>query len=91
MRQVVEQREQLEQAHQRLQQAHQRALEQEKLSSLGMMAAGISHEINNPMSFVTSNIHSLLKELQRQPSLPEPLHEYVEEVLPATGRSSRWW
>jgi two-component system NtrC family sensor kinase len=84
VRQVVEQRGQLEKAHEQLQQVHQRAIAQEKLSSLGVMAAGVAHEINNPMSFVTSNIHSLYKELGRQPSLPEPLREYVEEVLPET-------
>jgi signal transduction histidine kinase len=64
--------------------AYQRAMEQEKLSSLGMMAAGVAHEINNPMSFVTSNIHSLYRELKARPSLSEPLQEYVEDVLPAT-------
>ncbi len=77
LRQVLLQREQL-------QEAHQRALEQEKLSSLGMMAAGVAHEINNPMSFVTSNVSSLYKELQRQQELPGPLREYVAEVLPET-------
>jgi two-component system, NtrC family, sensor kinase len=77
LRQVLEQREQL-------QKAHERALEQEKLSSLGMMAAGVAHEINNPMSFVTSNVSSLYKELQRQQELPGPLREYVTEVLPET-------
>jgi two-component system NtrC family sensor kinase len=82
--QMVEQREQLAQAHERLQRVHQRALAQEKLSSLGVMAAGVAHEINNPMSFVTSNIHALYKDLKQQPSLPEPLREYVSEVLPET-------
>ncbi len=82
--QVVDQREQLAKAHERLQRVHQRALAQEKLSSLGMMAAGVAHEINNPMSFVTSNVHSLYKDLRQQPSLPEPLREYVTDVLPAT-------
>jgi two-component system NtrC family sensor kinase len=82
--QVVEQREKLAQAHERLQRVHERALAQEKLSSLGVMAAGVAHEINNPMSFVTSNVHALYKDLQQQPSLPEPLREYVSEVLPAT-------
>jgi two-component system NtrC family sensor kinase len=77
LREVVAQREQL-------QEAHQRALAQEKLSSLGMMAAGVAHEINNPMSFVTSNVRSLYKELQQQRELPEPLREYVAEVLPET-------
>jgi len=82
--QVVDQREQLAHAHERLQRVHQRALAQEKLSSLGVMAAGVAHEINNPMSFVTSNVHALYKDLQQQPSLPEPLREYVTEVLPET-------
>ncbi|WP_224250098.1 sensor histidine kinase [Hyalangium gracile] len=77
LRRVLVQQEQL-------QKAHERALEQEKLSSLGMMAAGVAHEINNPMSFVTSNVSSLYKELQRQPGLPGPLQEYVTEVLPET-------
>lgn len=77
MREIIQQREQI-------QQIHQHALEQEKLSSLGMMAAGVAHEINNPMSFVTSNVSSLYKDLKRQPELPEPLKEYVEDVLPAT-------
>ncbi len=84
LNQTLQQREQLQQAHQQLQQVHERALAHEKFSSLGMMAAGVAHEINNPMSFVTSNVHSLYKELRRQDSLPEALKEYVDEVLPET-------
>jgi two-component system NtrC family sensor kinase len=79
-----QQHKQLEQAHQQLQHVHERALAQEKLSSLGLMAAGVAHEINNPMSFVTSNLSLLLKDLRQQPSLPEPLKEYADEVLPQT-------
>ncbi|HEX5744795.1 MAG TPA: ATP-binding protein [Archangium sp.] len=74
----------LEQAHQELQQLHQRALEQERLSSLGLMAASVAHEINNPMSYVTSNVDSLLQDLKDEPNLSAPLKEYVDDVLPAT-------
>jgi two-component system, NtrC family, sensor kinase len=81
---IIQQREQLTQAQGRLRLLHDRAFEQEKLSSLGMMAAGVAHEINNPMAFVTSNIHSLSKDLQQHPLPPDLLKEYVEEVLPAT-------
>jgi two-component system NtrC family sensor kinase len=81
---IIQQREQLTQTQGRLRVLHERAFEQEKFSSLGMMAAGVAHEINNPMAFVTSNVHSLFKDLQHQPVAPELLKEYVEEVLPAT-------
>jgi signal transduction histidine kinase len=84
LEQIIQQREQLAQTQGRLRLLHERALEQEKFSSLGMMAAGVAHEINNPMAFVTSNIHSLFKDLQHQPVSPELMKEYLEEVLPAT-------
>ncbi|MFZ4616574.1 MAG: sensor histidine kinase [Rectinemataceae bacterium] len=32
---------------------------QEKLASLGALAAGIAHEVNSPLAFVLSNLHSL--------------------------------
>jgi signal transduction histidine kinase len=56
----------------------------EKLSSLGLLAAGVAHEINNPMAFVSSNVRALHRDLSEQPQLPEALREYVDDVLPAT-------
>ena len=34
-------------------------MRQEKLASLGQLAAGVAHEINNPISFVASNVREL--------------------------------
>jgi two-component system NtrC family sensor kinase len=34
-------------------------IQSEKLASIGQMAAGVAHEINNPIGFVTSNLGSL--------------------------------
>lgn len=37
----------------------------DRLSSMGMLAAGVAHEINNPLSYVLYNLESLVAELPR--------------------------
>lgn len=49
----------LHRAHIELQRAQSRLIEQEKLASLGRLVAGVAHELNNPISFVYGNIHTL--------------------------------
>lgn len=43
----------------KLQDAHDQLLQSEKMASIGQLAAGIAHEINNPIGFVSSNMTSL--------------------------------
>ncbi|WBS05726.1 PAS domain-containing protein [Pseudoduganella sp. SL102] len=43
----------------KLREAHEQLLQAEKLASIGQLAAGIAHEINNPIGFVNSNMSSL--------------------------------
>ncbi len=40
-------------------------IQMEKMASLGLLAAGIAHEINNPLSFLVSNLESLKGYVQR--------------------------
>jgi len=49
----------LEQINHQLLSQQSSMLKQEKLATLGTLAAGVAHEINNPLSFVTSNISAL--------------------------------
>jgi two-component system NtrC family sensor kinase len=43
----------------KLREAHEQLLQAEKMASVGQLAAGIAHEINNPIAFVNSNMGSL--------------------------------
>src|SRR5581483_3898637 len=72
-----------EEIHRR-EQTEQQLVESQKLEGLGQLAAGIAHEINNPMAFVTANVQCLAADLRGIPALPEPLREYRDEVIPAT-------
>lgn len=59
-------------------------IENEKLASLGTLAEGIAHEINNPMGYVTSNVRTLLADLAPLRSTDPVIAEYVDDVLPTT-------
>lgn len=49
----------LERRHQENEQVHLQLLQSEKLAAIGQLAAGIAHEINNPIGFVNSNLNTL--------------------------------
>jgi len=51
----------LHKAHSELQRAQRQLVEQEKMASLGRLVAGVAHELNNPISFVYGNIHTLMR------------------------------
>ena len=43
----------------RLEDAQGQLLQSEKMASVGQLAAGVAHEINNPIGFINSNLNSL--------------------------------
>jgi hemerythrin-like metal-binding protein/PAS domain S-box-containing protein len=44
-----------------LKEAQMHLLQSEKMASIGQLAAGVAHEINNPMSYINSNLTALKK------------------------------
>jgi two-component system NtrC family sensor kinase len=52
-------------AYKELQTSQEQVLQSEKMASIGQLAAGVAHEINNPIGFVSSNLGTLGKYLER--------------------------
>ncbi|MFY0564501.1 ATP-binding protein [Archangium lansingense] len=55
----------LEQSLQQLQEAQSQLLLADRLATVGRLAAGVGHEINNPLSYILSNLRYLQEELNR--------------------------
>ncbi len=49
----------LKQLNARLSEAQEKLVQSEKLASIGQLAAGVAHEINNPIGFIFSNFGTL--------------------------------
>ncbi len=62
--------------------AHARLLQQEKLASIGQLAAGVAHEINNPIGFINSNLATFRKYVSR---LLEMVDWYHAQILTIAG------
>jgi two-component system NtrC family sensor kinase len=79
-KQVYTKNQELEKAYESLRKNQITLVQNEKMASVGFLAAGIAHEINNPLGFSLSNLHvlleysaelnTLLTKLKSQPDLP---------------------
>ena len=67
----------LQRAYDDLRQSQQAVMQQERLRSLGQMASGIAHDINNALSPVALYTESLL---QSEPNLSERTRAYLEII-----------
>ncbi len=49
----------IEHAHRHLQESQEQLIQSEKMASLGQMVAGVAHEINTPLSYISSNVDTV--------------------------------
>lgn len=58
----------------RLRSTQMRLVESEKMASLGQLTAGLAHEINNPINYVSGNLEPIRRDLKE-------LNDFVERIF----------
>jgi signal transduction histidine kinase/NAD-dependent dihydropyrimidine dehydrogenase PreA subunit len=67
-------------SHQQLLSTQEALMHSERLASMGQLAAGVAHEVNNPLGVVLMYAHMLLEQAERHPELREDLSMIAEQA-----------
>jgi signal transduction histidine kinase len=82
---LEDQKQELEKTLERLKMAQSQLVQSEKMASIGQLVAGIAHEINNPVTFISAGVDSLNTSLEEIRQVLEIYHRItpknVEEKL----------
>ena len=82
--QIKKQIEDLQAANKKIDDTQAKLIQSEKLASVGQLAAGVAHEINNPIGFVRSNLTTLTEYVETYQTL---LQKY--QLLSSTDDKDR--
>ncbi len=74
----------LQELNAKLAQAQNQLVQSEKMASIGMLAAGVAHEINNPIGFIKSNTQTMGKYVDELLQVVSA-YEQVQAQLPQHG------
>jgi two-component system NtrC family sensor kinase len=87
-RELRQRHDELQRTLQRLAGAQEQLLQSEKMASIGSLAAGVAHEINNPIGYVQSNLGTLQDYAAALFTLLEVYADALEGDEVATGREA---
>ncbi len=77
----------LQEAYVRLAGTREQLLQSEKMASIGQLAAGIAHEINNPIGYVHSNLTTLRDYARGLLDLIDTYHKAMQSADPLAERN----
>jgi len=82
---LADEKDLLQEAHRRIQRTQQQLIQTERLAAVGKLAAGVAHEINNPLAIIRTSIRILQAQTQENDPAMETLKVIEEEI----NRASR--
>lgn len=91
---IRNQNKELEKLNHQLKTTHMMMIQQDQLAGIGHLAAGVAHEINNPLGFVVSNFSTLQDYIERIHRFMQVLvssSNHWEDETCVTGKDIRTW
>jgi PAS domain S-box-containing protein len=84
---LIEANRELEEANQEMKQMQTQLVQNEKLASIGQLAAGVAHEMNTPVGFVASNFSTLRNYVKKFQTLLDMYSGLTSEIKSGTMES----
>ncbi len=81
-------KDELERSFRQLQENQGRLIQSEKMAGMGQLVAGVAHEINNPLSYVTNNIAVLDRDVRQIVALMAQYRAHLGATIPPEIRAA---